>query len=427
MGEQTQDFQIRLTQMLQTAFGDTIAEALQNDDVTEILVNPDGCLWIETADHGRIKSPSVVSASDVERIIRLVASAVSADLHDHAPILSAELPETGERFEGVLPPIALAPTFAIRKQAHRIYTLDEYSAAGVLSASCKQTLKQALEMRSNILVVGGTGSGKTTLLNALLEDVSHKSERILILEDTRELQCAAADCVQLKTRSPHVTLSDLVRSSLRLRPDRIVVGEVRGAEALDMLKSWNTGHPGGLSTLHANSPVGGLYRLEQLIQEAIASVPRYLIAEAVDLIVFISGRGAKRQVESLTRVTGLDDKQNYQLEPCQAKTSSSLKTLSIALLVGMTFWLTGSGDVFAAGTGMPWEEPLDKILNSIQGPVARVIAVIIITLTGLSLAFGDTSGGFKRLIQIVFGLTIAFTAASFFLSFFKFAGGALIG
>ncbi len=435
MLQNANEIKTRLTQMLQSAFGSAITDALEDSEVTEILVNPDGALWIETARLGRVKAKDKIYSQDVERIIHLVAAASLTDMDDNAPILSAELPGTGERFEGILPPVALAPTFAIRKPAQQIYCLSDYTAAGVMTASQERVIISALEMRSNILVVGGTGSGKTTFVNALLAEVAQSQDRVVLLEDTRELQCAALDCVFLRTRPPFVTLTDLVRSTLRLRPDRIIVGEVRGAEALDMLKSWNTGHPGGISTLHANSSSGGLYRLEQLIQEVIPVVPRALIAEAVDLIVFIAGRGANRRIENLVRVTGLNKQSDYLLEDCQpAETSTPqasplnnlLPSVLPLLICCLTFWFAGMTEVLAAGTGMPWEEPLDKILNSIQGPVARVIAAIIITLTGLSLAIGDTSGGFKRLIQIVFGLTIAFTSVSFFLSFFKFAGGAVI-
>ena len=141
--------------------------------------------------------------------------------------------------------------------------------------------------RKNILVVGGTSSGKTTLVNALLAEIADLDERVVILEDTRELKCAAADCVALRTKPGVATLADLVRSTLRLRPDRIIVGEVRGPEALDMLKAWNTGHPGGITTVHANSAPAGLYRLEQLVQEAVVTVPRDLIVQAIDIVVFL--------------------------------------------------------------------------------------------------------------------------------------------
>jgi len=173
-------------------------------------------------------------------------------------------------------------------------------------------LAEAVAERCNILVVGGTSSGKTTLANALLAEMADLDERVILIEDTRELQCAAPDVVALRTRTigaattGQVTMADLVRSTLRLRPDRIIVGEVRGREALDMLKAWNTGHPGGIATIHANSAVAALYRLEQLVQESVVTVPRRLIAEGIDRIVFIAGRGRARRIETILRVDGLD-------------------------------------------------------------------------------------------------------------------------
>jgi type IV secretion system protein VirB11 len=180
-------------------------------------------------------------------------------------------------------------------------------------------LRQAISDRRNILVAGGTSSGKTTLTNALLAEIAQRDERIILIEDTRELKCAAKDVVALRTRPGFITMADLVRSTLRLRPDRIIVGEVRGAEALDMLKAWNTGHPGGIATLHANSARGALYRLEQLVQEEVVHVPRPMIAEAIDVIVFISGENAvnrtPRRIEDIAETDGLDSSGDYQLRP----------------------------------------------------------------------------------------------------------------
>jgi len=161
------------------------------------------------------------------------------------------------------------------------------------------------------LISGGTSSGKTTLANALLAEVARLDERVILIEDTRELQCAASDCVALRTKSGVVSMADLVRSTLRLRPDRIIIGEVRGAEALDMLKAWNTGHPGGIATVHANSARSALYRLEQLVQETVVTVPRRLIAEAIDLVVFIGGRGTARRIETIAEVSGLGPDGDY--------------------------------------------------------------------------------------------------------------------
>ncbi|GAB4511487.1 MAG: P-type conjugative transfer ATPase TrbB [Roseibium sp.] len=296
--------------MLKTAMGPAIAEALSDTAVIEVMVNPDGRLWIDRLGEGRSDAGLRVHPSETERIIRLVASHVRAEVHADNPIISAELP-SGERFEGVLPPVALAPCFAIRKPAAKIFTLADYVRAQIMVPIQAEALRQAVRERINILVAGGTSSGKTTLANALLAEIANCDERVILIEDTRELQCAAADCVALRTRRGVVSLADLVRSTLRLRPDRIIVGEVRGAEALDMLKAWNTGHPGGIATVHANSAHAALYRIEQLVQESVTVIPRRLIAEAIDLVVFIAGRGSSRHIETIAEVTGLDANGDY--------------------------------------------------------------------------------------------------------------------
>ena len=311
----SEEAQDRRRQMLRTAFGPTIAAALTDPTVIEVMVNPDGKLWIERAAVGRQDTGERIGSSEAERIIRLIAAHVRREVHDKAPIVSAELPGTGERFEGVMPPVAPAPCFAVRKPADVVYRLDDYVASRIMSAPQSASLAGAVRERKNILVVGGTSSGKTTLVNALLAEIADLGERVVILEDTRELKCAAADCVSLRTKPAVATLADLVRSTLRLRPDRIIVGEVRGAEALDMLKAWNTGHPGGITTVHANSAEAGLYRLEQLVQEAVVTVPRDLIVEAIDIVLFLAGRGINRRVETLLEVTSLNADGDYVLKP----------------------------------------------------------------------------------------------------------------
>ena len=314
----TQEAQGRRRQMLRTAFGATIAAALADPTVLEVMLNPDGKLWIDRATDGRTDSGVRIASTEAERIIRLVASHVRREVNDKAPIVSAELPDTGERFEGILPPVSPAPCFSIRKPADVVFRLADYVTAGIMTPRQAVLLTQAVVEHRNIVVVGGTSSGKTTLVNALLAEIALHNERVVILEDTRELRCAAQDCVTLRTKPGIASLSDLVRSTLRLRPDRIVVGEVRGPEALDMLKAWNTGHPGGITTLHANSAAAALVRLEQLVQEAVVTVPHALIAEAVDILVFIHGRGAERRIESLLELNGLDDNDNYILKPMGA-------------------------------------------------------------------------------------------------------------
>lgn len=303
--------------MLRTAMGPAIEAALSDPRVVEVMVNPDGALRVDILGEGRVDTDMRLDPAQVERIIRLVAAHARGEVHADKPIVSAELPPhgdgAGERFEGLLPPVATAPCFSIRKPASRIYTLIDYVADGIMSADAALLLSLAVVDRRNILVVGGTSSGKTTLANALLAEMAHLDERVILIEDTRELQCAAPDVVALRTRAGSVTMADLVRSTLRLRPDRIIVGEVRGPEALDMLKAWNTGHPGGIATVHANSALSALYRIEQLVQEAVVTVPRRLIAEAIDIIVFIAGRGLARRIETIARVAGVDPDGGYGL------------------------------------------------------------------------------------------------------------------
>ena len=300
--------------MLRTAMGPAIAMALEEADVVEVMVNPDGKLWLDRHGSGRADTGVILTAQEAERIIRLVASHVRAEASAASPIVSAELPETGERFEGILPPVSLAPCFSIRKPATTTFRFSDYVKAQIASPWIAKVLTTAVAESRSILIAGGTGSGKTTLANALLAEIAGLNERIVIIEDTRELRCDAKDAVTLRTKPGVANLADLVRSTLRLRPDRIVVGEVRGAEALDMLKAWNTGHPGGIATVHANSARAALYRIEQLIQEAVTTVPRRLIAEAIDLIVFIKGRGSARRIEEVLQLKGLDSAGDYLLE-----------------------------------------------------------------------------------------------------------------
>ncbi|WP_296560879.1 P-type conjugative transfer ATPase TrbB [Pigmentiphaga sp.] len=302
----------RRIRMLRTAMGTQIAAALEDPDVVEVLLNPDGMLWLDRLGAGLAPTGVRMSAADGDRIIRLVAAHVRAEAHGGAPILSAELPETGERFLGALPPIVRAPSFAIRKPALRILTLAHYVADGILTDAQAVFLRWAVRERLNIVVAGGTSTGKTTLANALLDEIAETGDRVLILEDTVELQCRAENHVAMRTEPGVTTMRDLVRTTLRMRPDRIVVGEVRGGEALDLIKALGTGHPGGIATVHAGSAQGALTRLEQLVQEVTVTVPRALIAETVNVIVYIAGRGRARRVEEIVRVVGLDA-QGYRL------------------------------------------------------------------------------------------------------------------
>jgi type IV secretion system protein VirB11 len=308
--------------MLRTALGAAIARFLEDASVVEVMLNPDGRIWIDRLSEGLADTGEMLSAADGERIVRLVAHHVGAEVHAGSPRVSAELPETGERFEGLLPPVVAAPAFAIRKPAVAVFTLDDYVHTGVMSARQAEALRQGVVARANILVAGGTSTGKTTLTNALLAEVAKTSDRVVIIEDTRELQCAAPNLVAMRTQDGVASLSDLVRSSLRLRPDRIPIGEVRGAEALDLLKAWGTGHPGGVGTIHAGSAIGALRRMEQLIQEAVVTVPRALIAETIDLVAVLSGRGSARRLSELVRVEGLGPDGDYRVAPAVSSSSA---------------------------------------------------------------------------------------------------------
>ena len=296
----------RGTRMLRTALGADVARFLEDPAIIEVMLNPDGRIWVDRLSDGLADTGKVMSAADGERIVRLVAHHVGAEVHSGNPRVSAELPESGERFEGLLPPVVAAATFAIRKPAVAVFTLADYTANGIMTVEQAEVLRLAVERRKNILVAGGTSTGKTTLTNALLAEVAKTSDRVVLIEDTRELQCAAPNLVAMRTKDGVASLSDLVKSSLRLRPDRIPVGEVRGSEALDLLKAWGTGHPGGVGTIHANTAIGALRRLEQLVQEAVITVPRALIADTIDVIAVLSGRGTARRLAEIALVDGLD-------------------------------------------------------------------------------------------------------------------------
>lgn len=299
----------RFLQYLKTAMGARITDALADDYVTEVMCNPDGCVWIDHVETGRTNTGIQLSASSAQTVIRLVADFVREPTTAASPRLQAVLP-SGERFQGVLPPCAPRPAFTIRKPAKTRWTLADYVERGILQPKQRDVIVQAVEDRQNIGIVGGTGTGKTTLANAILGVPAFSEDRVVVIEELPELNCPAPDRVNLFTKrtDPPVTMSDLVRDSLRLRPERIVIGECRGPEALDMLKAWNTGHPGGLTTFHANSNEEALERVEEMIGEVAQSIPKATIARALNVLVFLSRRkidGAYvRRVETVSRVVG---------------------------------------------------------------------------------------------------------------------------
>lgn len=300
------DFEKRTRQKLHRDLGPVIATALADPESVEIMLNPDGQLWLE-----RLGEPmrriGTMPPHVGEAVIRTLASHLDQAVSRDAPLLEGELPPDGARFAGQLPPVVQAPAFAIRIPAMRALRLADYEAQGSLSARHRAAIEQAIDQRRNILVVGGTGSGKTTFVNALIAAVVEAApdDRVVIIEDTREIQCAAPNRVQLRT-SRRVGMTELLRATLRMRPDRILVGEVRGPEALDLLMAWNTGHEGGAATIHANDAVAGLMRLEMLVSMhgSAPARPAALIAEAVDVVVHVARTTRGRRIRQVLEVLG---------------------------------------------------------------------------------------------------------------------------
>ena len=302
----------RKTEALKFALGDSITQALDDPRVVEVMANPDGEIWTDRIGEGRKPANVRISSDDAGAILRLLADHAGIVVNENTPLVSATLPETGERFQGVFPPITQVPCFAIRKRPGVIFTLAQYVELGIMTAEIADMLRAALRERLNILVIGGTGSGKTTLTNALLAEPAIVNDRVVIIEDTAELRCAARDSISMLTKiiPPIVTMGDLARVTLRLRPDRIIVGEVRDGAILEMIKLWNTGHPGGIATLHANSPRDALYRIEDLVGEVTERIPQRQIGATINLIVEIRRAPdvpAGRIVSSIARVRGFQD------------------------------------------------------------------------------------------------------------------------
>ncbi len=307
----------RLLGKLRRELGPEILGLLEDEAVVEVLINGDGSVWADRLGEGMARVESWCSPVRTQSLVGTVASLLGTVANADCPIVEGELPFFGYRFEGVVPPVSARAIAAIRKHARRLFTLDDYLAEGRLSAAHAEVLRQAIRDRANLVVAGGTGSGKTTLVNALLHEkvaLGDASQRFVILEDTLELQCDAANRIQLRT-SDAADLARLVRATMRLRPDTIIVGEVRGREALDMLKAWNTGHPGGITTVHANSSRAALPRLDQLLQEAGVPSQPVLVGETVDLVVGVRARS----VVELLRVQWYDPaKQTFAVEEIPA-------------------------------------------------------------------------------------------------------------
>ena len=307
----------RLLANLEHNLGPVVMNGLNDPEVVEIILNSDGTIWIERLGQN-MEVAGRMDAAQGRLVISLVASALETIVTVARPIVEGELPLDGSRFEGALPPICPAPTFAIRKKASKVFPLESYAENGIMPAHLLDVFYSALQARENILVVGGTGSGKTTFVNALIRALSEvcPDDRLVILEDTMELQSLSAN-TQFYRTSDDVDMTRLLRMTMRMRPDRILIGEVRDGAALALLKAWNTGHPGGIATVHANSAEEGLYRLEELIAEATAAPKHRLIGHAVDLIVYIErAQGTGRRIPEVLRINGYNPiEQNYTTQP----------------------------------------------------------------------------------------------------------------
>ncbi|CDM60313.1 MULTISPECIES: P-type conjugative transfer ATPase TrbB [Rhizobium] len=306
----------RLVRKLQEALGDQLCVALDDVNVVEIMLNPDGKLFIERLGHG-VAPAGEMSSAAAEMVIGTVAHALQSEVDTEQPIISGELPIGGHRFEGLLPPVVAKPAFTIRRRASRLIALEDYVRTGVMTEYQASTIRSAISARLNIIISGGTGSGKTTLANAVIHEIvkSAPEDRLVILEDTAEIQCAAENAVLLHT-SDTIDMARLLKSTMRLRPDRIVVGEVRDGAALTLLKAWNTGHPGGVATIHSNTAMSALRRLEQLTAEASQQPMHEVIGEAVDLVISIERTPHGRRIRDVIHVERFAGGQ-YEIESHQ--------------------------------------------------------------------------------------------------------------
>ena len=306
----------RNTEKLRSELSSVICDALDDPEVIEIMVNPDTSIRVDRLSRGMSNTKKRISHDRLVAALGTIAAMLRTEINKYSPILEGELPLDGSRVEGIISPVTKGATLVIRKHSSAVFPMERYVAENRIDLKSWEYLKNGLTDRKNILIAGGTGSGKTTFVNAVLDALSKlcPDDRLIILEDTVELQCEMENVLAMRTDSQsNTTMQKLVKTSLRLRPDRIVVGEVRGGEALDLLKSWNTGHPGGICTIHANSAVSSLARMEQLISEVSRTPMKELIGEAVDVIVFLR-RIAKFGpfVTEILEVKGVNDKGAYE-------------------------------------------------------------------------------------------------------------------
>lgn len=311
----TEEVLRRNMEKLRNELGATICDALDDKEVIEILVNPDGAIWLDRLSRGMEDTGRKIAPERLLGAIGTIAAMLRTEINKNSPVLEGELPLDGSRVEGTVPPVTRAPGIAIRKHSSSVFPMSRYIAEKRITEKAWKYLEDAIMTRKNILIAGGTGSGKTTFVNAVLDSLSsmRPQDRVLLLEDTVELQCNMPNVYAMRTDSrSNTTMQRLVKASLRLRPDRIIVGEVRSGEALDLLKSWNTGHPGGICTLHANGAQSALIRLEQLISEVSKTPMKDLIGEAVDIVVFLKRVGKLGPaVTEILEVKGVNNMGDY--------------------------------------------------------------------------------------------------------------------
>jgi type IV secretion system protein TrbB len=324
--EQRQRYEAKLKREL----GDLVLKHLADARIEDIVLNPDSVLWLKRMGEGFVPAGEMPPAQAASAM-NTIAAWKGTSLNHERPILETELPLDGSRFEGLVSPVVRQPVFAIRLRPRQIFTLEHYESERILTRKedplnnvrrrdtflesirglCHaEIIRKAITAKRNILVVGATGSGKTTFLNACFDTMARlaPNDRVVSIEDTTELQCSVRNYVDLRAAG-EVTMLDCLRACMRLKPTRIIVGEVRGAEAHTLLKSWNTGHPGGIATIHANDALSGLVRLETLVAEATSAPQQSLIAEAVDLVVYVdeeSSLRAGRKVREVVFVTGYE-------------------------------------------------------------------------------------------------------------------------
>ncbi len=309
--------QFRLIEKFERELGEQARQGLADSAVTDLIVNRDGHLWFDAHGKGMWDTGCVIPATQVESLIGTVAALLNMVVNAQSPIIEGELPGGIGRFEGLVPPVVAVPCFAIRTPAQVLYTLEDYLKSGIITEHQAGIFRGAIVKRENIVIAGGTGSGKTTLTSALLYEMvklGEPGDRYAILEDTYELQCSAPNAIQLRACDA-ADLTRLVRATMRLRPDRIIIGEVRGAEALSMLKAWNTGHPGGVTTVHANSAAAALTRLSSLVQEAGVPPQPELIGETIDLLAFITRTPTGRRVSEVVALEGYSQGEGFKLTP----------------------------------------------------------------------------------------------------------------